>query len=418
MGRAVHVGGGLLEGGQQFEVGGGCGIDHLLDQIKITEHLGFEAGQEAEGVQVLGGFGQALLGVEVPTGPGDGDEGGGEGWAEPGGAPGAEAMEEGEGGSGWVGVGGSTDLLHDLAGELRADLGRGEASQMAGHGGFGEPLGAGLGVLIQPEGEEMFLGRGEFPAKQQVGQVRSGVVIHRTFLLKPGFGKSFRGWGRGGWRGGGRGRGRGVPGAGAEVGFEPEFEGFAGTEDEGFGGGHGDPEHGGDVLIGEFGVTKEEDGGALVFGETLEGFGDFGFQLAEEDGIGDPGWIAFGGQEIGGGIARVGGSVEGFGGVAAAAAEFVQAEVAGDGEEPGGEAGGDAVTGGGFPGLEEDLLGDVFGIPGIMEGSKDEVTHGLAVFIDQAFEGLEIPLLGAEHAGGIFVVAGGHSRDRLVQSGP
>lgn len=194
-----------------------------------------------------------------------------------------------------------------------------------------------------------------------------------------------------------------LPGAGSEVGLETESEGFSAAVDEGFGSGNRDVEDAGDFLVGQFLFAEKEDGGALVLGQFAEGFVDFRRQFVEENLAGHAAGLGVGG--IAHDRAVIGGQrgVEGFGGVSGSASDLVEAKIAGDGEEPGGEAGGDSVATGRLPGLDEHLLREVFGFVGVAERSLNEIEDGLAVLFDQGFECREVALLDAEHARGIVV---------------
>lgn len=69
-----------------------------------------------------------------------------------------------------------------------------------------------------------------------------------------------------------------------------------------------------------------------------------------------------------------------------AAAGFVENEVAGDGEEVGGEFRVRAVAFGIAPDAEEDLLGDIFGIAGVAEHFGDGADHDVLVALDEGAE--------------------------------
>lgn len=195
----------------------------------------------------------------------------------------------------------------------------------------------------------------------------------------------------------------GSPGTGGEIGFESGLEDFAGAMDEGFGGGNGDAKDIGDFLVAEFAFAAEGEGEALFFGEIGQGFVDLDHQflvLRDEIGgrLGGIGMLA-GGKVVAGFEA----GFEGFGGMPAAASDFVEAEIAGDGEEEGAEAGLGFVATGGFPELDEDALGDVLGFVGIRKDPVDEMDDGLFPAVDEGGERVRIALANLEHQGGIFV---------------
>jgi hypothetical protein len=110
-------------------------------------------------------------------------------------------------------------------------------------------------------------------------------------------------------------------------------------------------------------------GGGATPADRLEGFTLTGGAGIHQTCSGTCDLQAGGGVFVGGA-----GGVEGIGGMAGAAAEFVEAEVAGDGEKPGGEFGFDAVAGGGFIDLNENGLGEVFGFRGVGEGAVDHMA--------------------------------------------
>jgi hypothetical protein len=99
-------------------------------------------------------------------------------------------------------------------------------------------------------------------------------------------------------------------------------------------------------------------------------------------------------------VVRAGG-IEGIGRVAGAAADFVEAKVAGDGEEPGGEFGGNGVAIGGLEDLEEDVLGQVLSLGGIMNHAAGQVHDRLLVLVHQCGKSLPITLFDPYHQGGI-----------------
>ena len=99
---------------------------------------------------------------------------------------------------------------------------------------------------------------------------------------------------------------------------------------------------------------------------------------------------------------------KGFGGMAPATAEFVQAEVTGDGEKPGGEFGFDAVAVGGLKYLDENVLRQVLGLGGVAQDAVDQVEDGLLVFIDEFLERGFVPPLHTQHQLGIWIPLARH----------
>ena len=82
----------------------------------------------------------------------------------------------------------------------------------------------------------------------------------------------------------------------------------------------------------------------------------------------------------------VGDAVERFGGVTAPVAEPVKAEVAGDGEEPGGEEPVGIDLGALLVDADEDFLRDVVGIGGVAEEAVAEVEDRALVAAHQFVE--------------------------------
>ena len=134
-------------------------------------------------------------------------------------------------------------------------------------------------------------------------------------------------------------------------------------------------------------MSAKEDGGALVFREGGEGLFNALLEFGLEAG---GGWV--GGDRVfqlvvqSQVIHSCGSGVQGFGGVSAATAQFVKAEVPSDGVEPGGESRGNPVAVGGLVNLDEDDLGEVLSFLQIAEHAIDEVHDGLFVFLDQRFK--------------------------------
>ena len=91
-----------------------------------------------------------------------------------------------------------------------------------------------------------------------------------------------------------------------------------------------------------------------------------------------------------------------------AAADFVQAQVAGDGEQPGGKPGGHLVARGGFIDLDKDVLGEVLGFGGVPQKPVNQVHHRLFVFVHQFGKSGMIPAFNAQHEVGIGIWIGRH----------
>ena len=193
-----------------------------------------------------------------------------------------------------------------------------------------------------------------------------------------------------------------------EIGFEPELEGFAGAMDQGFGGGKGEAEDAGDFLVGKVVLAAKEDGQALFFGQGIEGLLDFGFEFVLQKGFrrGESLVVFKLARRRFVGFGQAG--FDGLGGMARAAADFVEADVAGDGENPGGEFGGDLVAGGGLVNADEDDLGQVFRFGKIVQHAEHEADDGLFVFFHQLLEGAQVSVFGEEHERGIWVGRFGH----------
>lgn len=130
------------------------------------------------------------------------------------------------------------------------------------------------------------------------------------------------------------------------------------------------------------------------------------------------GWGGLMVLEVMGGAVLVAGSagIHGFGGMAGAAAKFVEAEVAGDGEEPGGKAGGSLVALSRSVDLDEDVLGEVLGFHGVAEHPGDEIENGLLVAVDELLESGGVALFDAEHQGGIGFEGVGHAVGNLTNT--
>ena len=107
------------------------------------------------------------------------------------------------------------------------------------------------------------------------------------------------------------------------------------------------------------------------------------------------------------------GGIERGGRVPGAAADFVQAQVAGDREQPGGKLRGDLVAVGRFVHLDEDILREVLGFRRVAQHAVSDIHERLLVFIHQLGESAAIALLDAQHQGGIGIERGGHTVQKL-----
>lgn len=89
--------------------------------------------------------------------------------------------------------------------------------------------------------------------------------------------------------------------------------------------------------------------------------------------------------------------------MARATAEFIEAEVAGDGKEPGGKFGGLPVATARFIDLQEDVLSDVFGLGLVVEIAENEIQDFLFVLIHEFGKSGAVAAFHAEHEGGVGV---------------
>ncbi len=168
-------------------------------------------------------------------------------------------------------------------------------------------------------------------------------------------------------------------------------------------------------FVAHFVLSAEQNGGALVFRQFVEGFLDFFGEFAVQH--------IFGGQEnffililalrlvVVFGVSFF----EGFGRMARAAANFIQTQIARDGEEPGGKLGGALVAGAGFPDLEKRVLRDVLGFGIIAQRAENEVEERLLEFLDQFDKRRAVAAFHTEHQGGIGIGLVGHRRAKFIQ---
>lgn len=194
------------------------------------------------------------------------------------------------------------------------------------------------------------------------------------------------------------------------MGGELLLEIVAGAEQQAFDGGQGHVEDDANVFVRHVFVTAKGHGEALFFGKALDSAVNGGFEffaLGSGVGLG----------ALRGGVLDVVLLLGGFDGdfaFASAAAHFIEDEVAGDGEQPGGEFGAGFVARGGTPDADKDLLGHVVGIVEVVEHAHHRSNHGALMGLHQLFKGAGIPFFDAEHQAHIFLFAEG---ERSVGTG-
>ena len=152
----------------------------------------------------------------------------------------------------------------------------------------------------------------------------------------------------------------------------------------------------GDLLVGEVFDLAEDDDGAVGLGQLAEG----GLDAKTELGLGGvvegrTGAVGEGGSEgegLAGGVGLVGlgGGVDAdlLAFVAGLPAALVGGLVQGDAVEPGAQAGVAVELANAAEDLDEDFLGDVGGVGGVVEAAADEGVEGLMVLGDEQAEGL------------------------------
>ena len=173
------------------------------------------------------------------------------------------------------------------------------------------------------------------------------------------------------------------------------------------------PRISGDFLVAHFVLPAEQDRGALVFRQFGERLLDFFCEFAVQD--------IFRGQEnffvlvLPRRLVVVFGVrfLERFGGMARAPADFVQAQIARDGEKPGGKFGGAPVAGAGFPDLEKRILRHVLGLGLVAERAKNEVEQRLLVFPGQSRKRRAVAAFHTQHQHGIRIGLVGHCRGKV-----
>ena len=175
------------------------------------------------------------------------------------------------------------------------------------------------------------------------------------------------------------------------MGFEAFAEVRPCAEEEAFDRGDGGSEDFGNFLVGHVFETPEHDRRALGLRQGRDGAGDGFLQFGVRDFLrgGAGGGVGMADRRTVG-IARVERDEAG----ALAAAHFVEDEISGDGEQPGGEFGGGVVAGRALPDADEDLLGDVLGVGFSAQHFRDRAHDAELVAPD---EGLESSLVAGFH---------------------
>ena len=198
----------------------------------------------------------------------------------------------------------------------------------------------------------------------------------------------------------------------------------AGAEEQAFDGGDCRFEDFGDFLVGHVFKTAEDDRHALGFREGGDSAGDSFLDFRLRD--------FFRGGADGGvgmlhrgtvGIARIERDEAG----ALAPAHFIEDEIAGDREKPGGEFGRGMVAGRALPDPDKDLLGEILGIRFATQHFCDRAHDAELMPFDEGLERPLVPRFDREHegdilGGGIVIWAGafGHGRGREtnITTGP
>jgi len=99
--------------------------------------------------------------------------------------------------------------------------------------------------------------------------------------------------------------------------------------------------------------------------------------------------------------------------MARAAADFVEAQIARDGEKPGGKFGGALVAGAGFIDLQKSVLRDILGFGLVAEGAENKIEERLPVFFDQGRERGAVAAFHTQHQHGIGIRLVGHRREQV-----
>ena len=161
---------------------------------------------------------------------------------------------------------------------------------------------------------------------------------------------------------------------------------FAAAVNQGFGGRNGSSEDFGDFFVAQFAFAAEQDGSALFFGQFGESRVDLVENLSPLGGVGRGEFAPI--FELTVGMRLVVGMrfIQGIGWVSGAAADFVQAQIAGDGEEEGAEFGRRLIPFRRPPHLDEDGLGEVFGLHFIGQRAVNKADDRLLPAFDQGGE--------------------------------
>jgi hypothetical protein len=101
--------------------------------------------------------------------------------------------------------------------------------------------------------------------------------------------------------------------------------------------------------------------------------------------------------------------------MARTAADFVEAQIPGDGEKPRGKFGGALIAGAGFPDLEKRVLRDVLGFGFITQRAKDKIEERLLVFLDEFRKRRAVAAFHTQHQQGIGIGWVGHRRAKSNQ---
>ena len=178
--------------------------------------------------------------------------------------------------------------------------------------------------------------------------------------------------------------------------------------DQGLGGGKGEAEDAGDLLVGKLILAAQQHGQALFFGQVVKGLLDFGLQFGVQKGLGRSECVLVFKLPRHRLVAVRLVGFDGLRGMAGAAADFVQANMPGDGKNPGREFGGNFVAGGGLVNADKNGLGQILRLGQIVQHAEHEVDDGLFIFFDQLLESAHVSRLGKEHERGIRVGWIGH----------
>src|SRR6266705_3806152 len=147
-----------------------------------------------------------------------------------------------------------------------------------------------------------------------------------------------------------------------QIRFELFLECFAAAMDERFGGGKRTVQDLGDLFGARLILPAEQDGGALVLRQFGQRLLDFFGELSVEHIVRRQENLLVLVLALGLVFMFAVRFFERLGGMARAAADFVQAQIARDGEKPGGKFRRAFVTGAGFVNLEKNILREILGL--------------------------------------------------------